>query len=190
MVSHLKLDTLIFLLVLKPSVFIDLARKKSLCKVDNKCFFMLGSFFQKLFGTHLEVSVPHTKGLPVTDENKFGEEAESAQWIGVDLDGTLAEAEPWQGFDYIGKPVPMMMKRLKIWLDLGYRVKIVTARAQNPELAIPPIQTWLKKHGLPELEITNAKDMDMIELWDDRCVQVIPNTGRPVGPNSEPYRRT
>ena len=34
----------------------------------------------------------------MTDENKFGEEAESMQWIGVDLDGTLAEAgTPWQG---------------------------------------------------------------------------------------------
>jgi hypothetical protein len=151
---------------------------------------MFGSFLQKLFGTSLEVSVPHAKGLPMTDENKFGEEAESVQWIGVDLDGTLAEAEPWKGFEHIGKPVPMMMKRLKIWLELGYKVKIVTARAQNPELAIPPIREWLKKHDLPELEITNAKDMDMIELWDDRCVQVIPNTGRPIGPNPEPYRRT
>ena len=37
----------------------------------------------------------------MTDENKFGEEAESAQWIGVDLDGTLAKTEPWQGFEHI-----------------------------------------------------------------------------------------
>ena len=125
---------------------------------------MIGSFFQKLFGTQLEVSVPHTKGLTVTDENKFGEEAESAQWIGVDLDGTLAEAEPWQGFEHIGKPVPMMMKRLKIWLEMGYRVKIVTARAQNPELAIPPIRSWLEKQGLPELEITNAKAVSYTHL--------------------------
>ena len=74
-------------------------------------------------------------------------------------------------------------------IELGYRVKILTARAQDPDLAIPPIREWLKKHGLPELEITNAKDMDMIELWDDRCVQVVPNTGNPIGPNPEPYRR-
>ena len=72
---------------------------------------------------------------------------------------------------------------------MGYRVKIVTARAQNPELAVPPIREWLAKHGLPELEITNAKDMDMIELWDDRCLQVIQNTGRPIGPNPDAYRR-
>ena len=48
------------------------------------------------------------------------------QWIGVDLDGTLAQADPWQGFEHIGKPIPNMMKRVKIWLELGYRVKIVT----------------------------------------------------------------
>ncbi|OUU40905.1 MAG: hypothetical protein CBC16_05530 [Verrucomicrobia bacterium TMED56] len=151
---------------------------------------MFGLLLHKLFGQKLKVSVPHTQGLPMTDDNKFGEDVEDAQWIGVDLDGTLAEAEPWKGFDHIGRPVPMMMKRVKIWLEMGYRVKIVTARAQNPELAVPPIREWLKKNDLPDLEITNAKDMDMIELWDDRCVQVIQNTGKPVGSNPDPYRRT
>ena len=63
----------------------------------------------------------------MTDHIKYGEEAESMQWIGVDLDGTLAQADPWQGFEHIGKPIPNMMKRVKIWLELGYRVKIVTA---------------------------------------------------------------
>ena len=29
--------------------------------------------------------VPHTKGLPLTDINQYGEEEESRQWIGVDL---------------------------------------------------------------------------------------------------------
>ena len=105
----------------------------------------------------LEVRVPHARGLPMTDHIKYGEEAESMQWIGVDLDGTLAQADPWQGFEHIGKPIPNMMKRVKIWLELGYRVKIVR-RAQEPDQAIPPIREWLKKHGLPELEITNAKD--------------------------------
>ena len=149
---------------------------------------MFRFLMQAFSGKKLHVRVPHTKGLPLTDENKFGEESESSQWIGVDLDGTLAEAVPWQGFEHIGKPVPNMMKRLKIWIEMGYRVKIVTARAQDPEKAIPPIRKWLQKQGLPDLEITNAKDMDMIELWDDRCVQVIPNTGNPVGPASDPYR--
>ena len=152
--------------------------------------FMFRSLRQAFSGKKPYVRVPHAKGLPLTDREQFGEEAESAQWIGVDLDGTLAEAVPWQGFEHIGKPIPNMMKRVRIWLEMGYRVKIVTARAQNPEEASPPIKAWLRKNDLPELEVTNAKDMDMIELWDDRCVQVVPNTGNPVGPNPEPYRRT
>ena len=97
----------------------------------------------------LEVRVPHTRGLSLTDENKFGEEAESRQWIGVDLDGTLAHAEPWQGFEHIGKPVPNMMKRVKIWIELGYRVKILTARAQDPDLAIPPIRSGSRNTDCP-----------------------------------------
>ena len=71
------------------------------------------------------------------------------------------------------------MKRVKNWIDHGIRVKIVTARASDPE-GIPPVKSWLKKQGLPELEVTNEKDFSMIELWDDRAIQVIPNTGRPV----------
>ena len=78
---------------------------------------MFRSLMQAFSGKpKLEVRVPHTRGLSLTDENKFGEEAESRQWIGVDLDGTLAHAEPWQGFEHIGKPVPNMMKRVKIWI--------------------------------------------------------------------------
>ncbi|MFP6893120.1 MAG: hypothetical protein VCA18_05180, partial [Opitutales bacterium] len=144
---------------------------------------------KNLFSSAPKVRVPYAKGLPVTDENKFGEDAEEKQWIGVDLDGTLAMAEPWQGFEHIGKPVPNMVKRLNVWVGMGYTVKIVTARAAEPEVAIPPIKAWLKKHGLPDLEVTNAKDMDMIELWDDRAVQVIPNTGNPVTPMQVNARR-
>ena len=144
---------------------------------------------KNLFSAAPKVRVPYAKGLPVTDENKFGEDAEEKQWIGVDLDGTLAMAEPWQGFEHIGKPVPNMVKRLNVWVGMGYTVKIVTARAADPEVAIPPIKAWLKKHGLPDLEVTNAKDMDMIELWDDRAVQVIPNTGNPVTPMQANARR-
>ena len=151
---------------------------------------MFRYLYKKFFENKPKVRVPHTKGLALTDINIYGEESESRQWIGVDLDGTLAFADPWQGFEHIGKPVPTMLKRVNVWIEMGYRVKIVTARAQNPEEAIPPIKRWLEKHGLPQLEITNCKDMDMIELWDDRCVQVVPNTGNPIGPNPEPYRRT
>jgi len=55
----------------------------------------------------------------------------------------------------------------------------MTARASVPEM-IPPIEKWLKKHGLGGLEITSCKDFDMVELWDDRAIQVVFNTGKPV----------
>lgn len=101
-------------------------------------------------------------------------------WIGVDLDGTLAFYDSWKGKEHIGEPVPEMLFRVRNWIAQGRLVKIFTARVQEPE-NIPYIQAWLEKHGLGELEITNIKDFAMIELWDDRCVQVEPNTGKPLG---------
>lgn len=100
-------------------------------------------------------------------------------WIGVDLDGTLAKHDMWISKTHIGKPVEPMLNRVKVWIGQGIRVKIVTARACEPD-GIPPVKVWLRKQGLPELEVTNEKDFGMIELWDDRAIQVIPNTGRPV----------
>lgn len=104
---------------------------------------------------------------------------EEAPWIGVDLDGTLAEYNGWRGFDKIGKPVPVMLARVKHWLKNGYTVKIFTARAAFPEAGIPPVKKWLAENGLPELDVTNKKDFSMIELWDDRAVQVVANSGKP-----------
>lgn len=104
----------------------------------------------------------------------------SSGWIGVDLDGTLAHYSGWQGIDHIGDPVPAMLARVKQWLHDGHTVKIFTARVTVEE-ARQPIVDWLAKHGLPPLEITNVKDFGMMELWDDRAVQIEMNTGRPIG---------
>lgn len=100
-------------------------------------------------------------------------------WIGVDLDGTLAYYDKWRGFDHIGKPIPGILIRVREWLAQGYHVKIMTARASVPE-GIPPVKKWLVENGLPELEVTCQKDFHMIELWDDRAVQVVHNSGSPV----------
>lgn len=100
----------------------------------------------------------------------------SQEWIGVDLDGTLAHYEEWRPDGSIGEPIPLMMERVRGWLTEGKTVKIFTARAPVPG-QLPIIQAWLERHGLPGLEVTNAKDLWMTELWDDRCVQVIRNTG-------------
>lgn len=100
-------------------------------------------------------------------------------WIGVDLDGTLAQDGTWVDAYHIGQPVEPMMNRVKEWIAQGIKVKIVTARAGIPH-GIPPVKAWLKKQGLPDLDVTDAKDFNMIELWDDRAIQVVPNSGTPV----------
>lgn len=100
-------------------------------------------------------------------------------WIGVDLDGTLAHYEGWTTEHAIGKPVPIMLERVRMWLAKGQEVRIFTARVAFDESGAiaTAIQDWLESHGLPRLVVTCHKDYGMIELWDDRCVRVVPNTG-------------
>ncbi len=107
----------------------------------------------------------------------------NAGWIGVDLDGTLAVYTKWVDEYHIGEPVPAMLDRVREWTAQGIEVRIFTARVArpDPEKAARTIQEWLVKHlGYP-LTVTNVKDRKMIELWDDRAVQVRVNTGEPVG---------
>jgi hypothetical protein len=102
---------------------------------------------------------------------------EADSWIGVDLDGTLAEYNDWIGIEHIGKPIPLMVERVKDWIAEGKQVKIFTARVTHGHQAVQYIHEWLIAQGLPALDVTNVKDFDMVELWDDRCVGVITNTG-------------
>lgn len=108
-------------------------------------------------------------------------------WIGVDLDGTLAHYHKWVSITDIGAPIFVMVNRIKNWLATGQEVKIFTARVSQEDeddnvIVRQAIKIWLvDQAGLPPLEITNVKDFKMIQLWDDRAIQVIPNTGRAVG---------
>ncbi len=113
-------------------------------------------------------------------DNEQIHDAHSA-WIGVDLDGTLAAdtgRELWdtEGNPKIGRPIDEMVLRVKRWLAEGLTVKIFTARASYPS-QVEGIRAWLARRSLPDLEITNRKDLNMVMLWDDRCVQVAPNSG-------------
>lgn len=102
-------------------------------------------------------------------------------WIGVDLDGTLAYYE--KGYaqkKMIGDPIPEMFERVKKWIADGKTVKIFTARVYKKE-DVKVIKDWLKKVGLPDLEVTNIKDPGMYVLYDDRAVQVQQNTGKLLG---------
>jgi hypothetical protein len=99
-------------------------------------------------------------------------------WIGVDLDGTLAEYHGWIGIHHIGKPIGPMIERVQIWINEGKKVKIFTARASEGQAAVKFIHAWLDKQGLPKLDVTNVKDFGMTELWDDRCISIATNTGK------------
>lgn len=107
----------------------------------------------------------------------------SQGWIGVDLDGTLAKHPPsYISPTHIGDPVPKMLKRVKEWLANGQKVKIMTARVsvdhgEYVEASRKAIEAWCEKHLGQKLEVTNEKDFSMIELWDDRVVRVICDTG-------------
>lgn len=112
-------------------------------------------------------------------------------WIGVDLDGTLAV---YSGQTHeIGEPVPAMLFRVKKWIADGKRVKIMTARVgkttgkkgmggtdsyRKEQIAL--INAWCLEHFGETLEITCEKDFQMVELWDDRAIQVRENTGERV----------
>lgn len=104
-------------------------------------------------------------------------------WIGVDFDGTLATYYGG-GLAPLGEPIPKMVARVIKWLNEGKDVRIMTAR-MNPINHDPVVlsgqrhllEQWCLKHFGQVLPLTYMKDYLMVELWDDRAVQVIPNTG-------------
>lgn len=114
--------------------------------------------------------------------------AHSKGWIGCDLDGTLAKYEGWISPQHIGQPIPAMVERVKDWLSQGIEVRIFTARvyapawnvarAEEADMATTAIQAWCLKHIGQMLPVTCTKDYAMVNLYDDRCQQVEPNTGR------------
>lgn len=116
----------------------------------------------------------------MTQTNDLDGKMQGEAWIGVDLDGTLAEYSSWKGETHIGKPIPKMVYQVLNVLNSGMNVKIFTARWHNGENQIKIIQDWLERCGLPRLEVTATKDFSMVELWDDRCMQIITNTGERV----------
>lgn len=115
-------------------------------------------------------------------------------WIGVDLDGTLAIYP--HSFPAIGPPISVMVARVRRWLDAGEDVRIFTARVAHlpgESLKEGPISTadfsanqqrlieaWCQQHIGRILPVTCVKDFKLVALWDDRCVQVVPNTGQTI----------
>ena len=165
--------------------------------------------------------------------NKDTHGATGKEWIGFDLDGTLARYDGWNGIDNIGEPVKPMVDIIKKLHVEGKVVKILTARvapranaetkgsrypdpphvlgwmppyagavvgpivrdgssedsivrmyARNEWTARDFVADWCLEHlgFLPE--ITHEKDHLMMELYDDRVKQVVPNEGTLVEDNA------
>lgn len=120
-------------------------------------------------------------------------------WIGVDLDGTLAEYRGFIAPDIIGAPIPdyeadgvtpTIMWRVKKMIRDGVDVRIFTARVYSDgtpqrdadrDIARMAIDGWCHAHLGKSLPITCVKDYGMDILYDDRAVQVERNTGRILG---------
>lgn len=108
-------------------------------------------------------------------------------WIGVDFDGTLAYTIPRNDPYTLGPPIPLMVSRVKKWLSEGRKVKLMTARMcqyshlgdiRDLQKMERMLKDWCIEHIGVELECTNQKDGFMTELWDDRAVKVVKDTGK------------
>lgn len=133
-------------------------------------------------------------------------------WIGFDLDGTLAKYDGWKGIDHIGEPVKPMVDLVKRMHDEGKVVKIMTARVAPHKLedgtvgesyiTVPDgekgatrnyahqfINDWCHFNLGFVPEIVYQKDHLMLDLYDDRCHQVIPNTGVTVEETAEEWEK-
>lgn len=122
-------------------------------------------------------------------------EEESEKWVGFDLDGTLAKYTEWKGIEHIGDPIRPMCDLIKKMHKEGKRVKIITARVapatnnkgeeEEPSIVVNGkkkyasafIQDWCAEHLGFVPEIVHEKDQLMVEMYDDRAKQVIPNKG-------------
>lgn len=100
------------------------------------------------------------------------------RWVGFDFDGTLAEEVEINHnteMHKVGKPIPVMIERLKFWLATGFCCKIFTARMSHPSLSVrleaaKAIHVFCTESDLPSLELTSQKDHRMFLFYDDRSV--------------------
>lgn len=121
-----------------------------------------------------------------------------SKWIGVDFDGTLAIQTDDTHPENCGAPILPMINKVKSWLAEGKDVRIFTARVFIPDPTIEDVMEYrrakeyatkskitimnfcLQNFGRT-LPMTCTKDQHMTVLYDDRCVQIIRNTGLEIG---------
>lgn len=91
------------------------------------------------------------------DASKYGKEQPTSRelkWVGVDLDGTLADSVwPQPG---IGEPIIKTVELCQQFSEQGYKIIIHTAR---PWGDYRNIERWLKDHGIKFKEIQCGKPL-------------------------------
>lgn len=89
-------------------------------------------------------------------------------WIGVDLDGTLAEPvwTPENPTSEIGDPIWSNVDKLKVAVSKGYKPIIHTAR---PWTDYEAIENWLTHYDIPFREIQCGKPLYAAYI-DDRAI--------------------
>ena len=108
----------------------------------------------------------------------------------IDFDGTLAYYKGWKGQEHTGEPIPLMVKKVKGYIENGDKVVIYTARLSpgipgtyadpNSKTVVCVIENWCVKHLGIKLPITNIKGPADVFL-DDRAVRIVKNTGLTTG---------
>ena len=98
-------------------------------------------------------------------------------YILIDMDSCLAHGEG-RDTDPIGEPYSEIVDLVKQWIRDGQEVRIFTARATT-QAGTDNVATWLERHELPPLKITNVKDYDCALILDDRARQV--KDGKVIG---------
>ena len=104
-------------------------------------------------------------------------------YVGIDLDGTLAHYDGWVSEEHIGEPIASTVRLVQHLLANRKDVRIFTARVarksgKDLECTERFIDMWCIRHLGRTLPITCVKDYEMEIYYDDRCVQMITNTGR------------
>lgn len=110
----------------------------------------------------------------------------------VDLDGTLAHYDP-ANFQpgVIGAPVPIMLDRVKRWLNDGDEVVIFTARLSgggDHDKERAAISAWTQEHVGQELEATAVKEKRFTDFWDDEAHGVVKNEGTEKSEEPSPMK--
>lgn len=89
-------------------------------------------------------------------------------WVGVDLDGTLAEPlwAPENPTSEIGDPIPVNLLKVDELVAAGYKIIIHTSR---PWTDYQIIEQWLNHYSIPYKEIQCGKPLYAAYI-DDRAI--------------------